>query len=170
MAAVIAQYGAWTYGLLFFVIFMETGFVVTPFLPGNSLIFAAGTFPAIGSMNLWLLLILSMIAATAGNTVNYWIGYWIGDEAKNIKWIKQEYMDRTHAFFEKYGGKTGLPGARFVPMTAPLRCSSLAWAKCPLIISQCITFPAVWRGWRSSRSPVISLATFHSCAIIFPLS
>ena len=106
MAAVIAQYGAWTYGLLFFVIFMETGFVVTPFLPGNSLIFAAGAFAAIGSMNLWLLLILLMIAAIAGNTVNYWIGYRLGDEAKNVKWIKQEYMDRTHSFFEKYGGKT----------------------------------------------------------------
>ena len=115
MAAVIAQYGAWTYGLLFFVIFMETGFVVTPFLPGDSLIFAAGAFAAIGSLNLWLLLILLMIAATAGNTANYWIGYWIGDEAKNIKWIKQEYMDRTHAFFEKYGGKT-IFLARFVPI------------------------------------------------------
>jgi len=115
MAAVIAQYGAWTYGLLFFVIFMETGFVVTPFLPGDSLIFAAGTFAAIGSMNVWLLLILGMIAATAGNTVNYWIGYRLGDEAKNIRWIKQEYMDRTHAFFEKHGGKT-IFLARFIPI------------------------------------------------------
>ena len=115
MAAVIVQYGTWTYGLLFFVIFMETGFVVTPFLPGDSLLFAAGTFAALGSLNLWMLLILLMIAATAGNTINYWIGYWIGDEAKNIKWIKQEYMERTHAFFEKYGGKT-IFLARFVPI------------------------------------------------------
>jgi membrane-associated protein len=115
MSQVITQYGAWTYGLLFFVIFMETGFVVTPFLPGDSLLFAAGTFAALGSLNIWLLIGLLIIAAVGGDTVNYWIGHKLGDRAYNTKWIKKEYLDRTHAFFEKHGGKT-IVLARFVPI------------------------------------------------------
>src|SRR5215204_1384598 len=115
MANIINQYGVWTYGLLFIVIFMETGFVVTPFLPGDSLLFAAGSFAALGSMNVWLLVLLLIIAAIAGDTVNYWIGHYLGDRAYNIKWIKREYLDRTHAFFEKHGGKT-IFLARFVPI------------------------------------------------------
>jgi membrane-associated protein len=115
LSAVIAQYGMWTYALLFFVIFMETGFVVTPFLPGDSLLFAAGTFAALGSLNVWLLLALLGVAAVAGDTANYWIGHYLGDRAYQIKWIKREYLERTHAFFEKHGGKTILL-ARFVPI------------------------------------------------------
>ena len=115
MSQVITQYGVWTYGLLFFVIFMETGFVVTPFLPGDSLLFAAGTFAALGSLNVWLLLGLLIIAAVGGDSVNYWIGHKLGDRAYNTKWIKKEYIDRTHAFFEKHGGKT-IVLARFVPI------------------------------------------------------
>jgi membrane-associated protein len=115
MSQVITQYGVWTYGLLFFVIFMETGFVVTPFLPGDSLLFAAGTFAALGSFNIWLLIGLLIIAAVGGDTVNYWIGHKLGDRAYNTKWIKKEYLDRTHAFFEKHGGKT-IVLARFVPI------------------------------------------------------
>ncbi len=115
LASIITQYGTWTYAMLFFVIFMETGFVVTPFLPGDSLLFAAGTFAALGSLNVWLLLILLMIAAVGGDTVNYWIGHFLGDRAYNVKWIKREYLDRTHAFFEKHGGKT-IFLARFVPI------------------------------------------------------
>ena len=115
MNQVITQYGVWTYGLLFFVIFMETGFVVTPFLPGDSLLFAAGTFAALGSLNIWLLIGLLIIAAVGGHTVNYWIGHKLGDRAYNTKWIKKEYLDRTHAFFEKHGGKT-IVLARFVPI------------------------------------------------------
>jgi membrane-associated protein len=115
LSAVISQYGAWTYGLLFAVIFMETGFVVTPFLPGDSLLFAAGTFAALGSLNVWVLFLLLAFAAVAGDTVNYWIGHFLGDRAYNIKWIKREYLDRTHAFFEKHGGKT-IFLARFVPI------------------------------------------------------
>src|SRR6266496_2463137 len=106
MANIIHHYGAWTYALLFFVIFMETGFVVTPFLPGDSLLFAAGSFAAIGDLNVWLIIVLTMIAAIGGDTVNYWIGHYLGDRAYNVKWIKREYLDRTHAFFEKHGGKT----------------------------------------------------------------
>jgi membrane-associated protein len=115
MSQVITQYGVWTYGLLFFVIFMETGFVVTPFLPGDSLLFAAGTFAALGSLNIWLLIGLLIVAAVGGDTVNYWIGHKLGDRAYNTKWIKKEYLDRTHAFFEKHGGKT-IVLARFVPI------------------------------------------------------
>lgn len=115
MANIINQYGAWTYAILFMVVFMETGFVITPFLPGDSLLFAAGTFAALGSMNVWLLVVLLIIAAIAGDTVNYWIGHYLGDRAYNIKWIKREYLDRTHAFFEKHGGKT-IFLARFVPI------------------------------------------------------
>jgi membrane-associated protein len=115
MADIITQYGTWTYAMLFFVIFMETGFVVTPFLPGDSLLFAAGTFAAIGSMNIYLLLGLLMVAAILGDTVNYSIGHYLGERAYNIKWLKKEYFDRTHAFFEKHGGKT-IFLARFVPI------------------------------------------------------
>ncbi|HUH98063.1 MAG TPA: DedA family protein [Anaerolineales bacterium] len=112
---VILQYGAWTYGLLFFIIFMETGFVVTPFLPGDSLIFAAGTFAALNALNVWLVFLLLAIAAVLGDTANYWIGHFLGERAYSIKWIKKEYLDRTHAFFEKHGGKT-IFLARFVPI------------------------------------------------------
>ena len=115
LASVISQYGAWTYGILFVVIFMETGFVVTPFLPGDSLLFAAGTFAAIGSLNIWYLAGLLMFAAVLGDTVNYSIGHYLGERAYNIKWIKKEYLDKTHAFFEKHGGKT-IFLARFVPI------------------------------------------------------
>ncbi len=114
---IIGRYGAWTYALLFFVIFMETGFVVTPFLPGDSLIFAAATFAARGALNPWLLFLLMAIAAVAGDTANYWIGHAVGAKAYTgeVKWIKKEYMERTHGFFEKHGGKT-IFLARFVPI------------------------------------------------------
>jgi membrane-associated protein len=114
---IIARYGAWTYGLLFFVIFMETGFVVTPFLPGDSLIFAAAAFAAQRVLNPRLIFILVSIAAVAGDTANYWIGHRVGYKAYTgeVKWIKKEYMERTHAFFEKHGGKA-IFLARFVPI------------------------------------------------------
>jgi membrane-associated protein len=99
---------------------METGFVVTPFLPGDSLLFTAGTFasPLLENhLNIWLLYGLLLVAAIAGDTANYWIGHAIGARAYTgeIKWIKKEYMERTHAFFEKHGGKT-IFLARFVPI------------------------------------------------------
>ncbi len=115
LSSVITQYGVWTYALLFVVIFVETGLVVTPFLPGDSLIFAAGTFAALGSLNLWLLFVLLAVAAVLGDTVNYWIGHYLGDRAYNIKWVKREYLERTQRFFEKHGGKT-IFLARFVPI------------------------------------------------------
>jgi membrane-associated protein len=117
LAAVIQQYGTLTYVILFAVIFMETGLVVTPFLPGDSLLFAAGAFAALGNLNIWLLFALLATAAILGDSVNYFIGHTLGKRATTgeIKFIKKEYIDRTHAFFEKYGNKT-IFLARFVPI------------------------------------------------------
>ena len=115
MASIISQYGTWTYGILFVVIFVETGLVVMPFLPGDSLLFAAGTFAALGSLNVWFLIGLLMVAAVLGDAVNYTIGHYLGDRAYNIKWIKREHLEKTHAFFEKHGGKA-IFLARFVPI------------------------------------------------------
>lgn len=115
LSQIITNYGAWTYAILFLVIFVETGLVVMPFLPGDSLLFAAGTFAALGSFNVWGLIGLLMVAAVTGDAVNYSIGHYLGDRAYNIKWIKKEYLEKTHAFFEKHGGKA-IFLARFVPI------------------------------------------------------
>jgi len=118
---IIRDYGVWTYLLLFIVIFMETGLVVTPFLPGDSLIFAAGTFAAMGYMEVGLLFALLFAAAFLGDTANYWIGHTLGPRAFSgeipllKKVLKKEYLDKTHAFYEKHGGKTIIL-ARFVPI------------------------------------------------------
>jgi membrane-associated protein len=115
LAKIILDYGTWTYGILFVVIFVETGLVVMPFLPGDSLLFAAGTFAALGSLNIWLLIGLMIVAAVVGDAVNYTIGHYLGERAYNIKWVKKEYIEKTHAFFEKHGGKA-IFLARFVPI------------------------------------------------------
>ncbi len=115
LAEIIRQYGVYTYALLFVVIFVETGVVIMPFLPGDSLLFAAGTFAALGDLNPWLLFALLATAAVLGDTANYWIGHRLGGRAYNSRWIKREYLDKTHAFFEKHGGKT-IFLARFVPI------------------------------------------------------
>jgi membrane-associated protein len=117
LGQIITDYGTLTYLFLFFVIFMETGFVITPFLPGDSLIFAAGTLAGLGYLNIGLLYIVLCAAAILGDTVNYWIGHYIGPRAfsGNIRFLKKEYIDRTHVFFEKYGGKTIII-ARFIPI------------------------------------------------------
>jgi len=117
LGAVIQEYGTLAYLFLFFVVFMETGFVVTPFLPGDSLIFAAGTFAGLGSLNPFVIFGLLGLAAVLGDTVNYWIGHYIGPRAfsGNVRFLKKEYLDRTHAFYEKHGGKTIIL-ARFIPI------------------------------------------------------
>jgi membrane-associated protein len=117
LGQLISQYGAWTHLILFLIVFCETGLVITPFLPGDSLLFAAGTFAALGALDLWLVVLLLIIAAIAGDTVNYWIGAYIGPRAfrGDIRFLRQEYLDRTHAFYEKHGGKTIIL-ARFVPI------------------------------------------------------
>jgi membrane-associated protein len=117
LSRVIADYGVWTHLILFFIIFAETGLVVAPLLPGDSLLFAAGTFAALGSLDLWLLVVLLIGAAILGDTVNYWVGAWIGPRAfsGNVRFLRKDYLDRTHAFYEKHGGKTIIL-ARFVPI------------------------------------------------------
>jgi membrane-associated protein len=113
---IIRDYGTWTYAILFLIIFCETGLVVTPILPGDSLLFAAGAFAARGSLDPVLLFFLLAIAAIAGDTVNYSIGHYLAPRAqRGFRFIKKEHLDRTHAFFEKHGGKTIIL-ARFMPI------------------------------------------------------
>jgi membrane-associated protein len=118
LSEIILAYGVWTYLLLFLIIFCETGLVATPFLPGDSLLFAAGTFAALGSLDVfWLCLILSA-AAVLGDTVNYWIGNYAGPKVfqrEKVRFLKKEHLERTHQFYERYGGKTIII-ARFVPI------------------------------------------------------
>ncbi len=118
LGELIIQYGIWSYLILFVIIFAETGFVFTPFLPGDSLLFAAGTFAAIGSFNITLLIIVLALAAIAGDTVNYWIGNYIGPKIfkkDKIRFLKKEHLQRTHEFYERHGGKTIII-ARFIPI------------------------------------------------------
>ena len=118
LAEIINNYGVWTYAILFLIVFCETGLVVTPFLPGDSLLFAAGIFAGTGSLDVgWLLLILT-VAAVLGDAVNYSIGYRIGKKLldnPNSRIFKKEYIEKTQHFYEKYGGKTIII-ARFVPI------------------------------------------------------
>jgi membrane-associated protein len=119
----VAAYGSWVYGLLFAIIFAETGFVVTPFLPGDSLLFAAGALCATGALNAWAALALLAVAAFTGNAVNYAVGRAIGPRvfsatdrsALSHRLLNQRHLDRAHAFFEQYGGKAVVLG-RFVPI------------------------------------------------------
>jgi membrane-associated protein len=117
LGQIISDYGIWTYLILAVTIFCETGLVVTPFLPGDSLLFAAGSLAALGSLDPHLLFLLLSAAAIAGDTANYWIGAGVGPRAfgGQIRWFKKEHLDRTHRFFQKYGGKT-IVLARFVPI------------------------------------------------------
>lgn len=113
-----SMYGSWAYGILFVIVFCETGLVVTPFLPGDSLLFAAGALAAQGAFNVHFLAILLLIAAIVGDAVNYAIGRRMGPavfERKNSRVFKPEYLARTHRYFEKYGAKT-IVLARFVPI------------------------------------------------------
>jgi membrane-associated protein len=117
LGQIISDYGALTYGFLFLVIFLETGFVVTPFLPGDSLLFVSGAFAALGSLNVWLLILLLSAAAILGDTANYWIGHFFGEKVLNSPrlHVNKKYIADTHSFFDKYGGKTIIL-ARFVPI------------------------------------------------------
>jgi membrane-associated protein len=117
LGEIISQYGALTYGVLFGIIFAETGFVFTPFLPGDSLLFAVGAFAALGSFNIILVALLLWLAAFLGDTANYWIGYFFGEKiiANPKIFIKQEHINKTNNFYEKYGGKTIIL-ARFIPI------------------------------------------------------
>src|SRR5262245_40851231 len=114
---VIGEYGTFTYAILFLIIFCETGLVVTPFLPGDSLLFAAGTFGGLGDLNPVLLFLLLSAASLAGDSTNYWVGRYIGPRAfsGNIRFLKREYLDRTREFYDRHGKKTVIL-ARFLPI------------------------------------------------------
>jgi membrane-associated protein len=106
------------YAILFLIVFCETGFVITPFLPGDSLLFAVGSLAAIGALDPWFTIILLIVAAFAGDTVNYWIGHYIGPKIfhkEKVRFLNKEYLERTHRFYEKHGGKTIII-ARFLPI------------------------------------------------------
>jgi membrane-associated protein len=117
LSQIISEYGTWTHLILFLIVFCETGLVITPFLPGDSLLFAAGTFAALGALDVWLVTALLIVAAILGDTVNYWVGAYIGPRAfrGDIRFLRKEYLDRTHAFYERHGGKTIIL-ARFIPI------------------------------------------------------
>ena len=117
LSGVFAKYGVWTYAILFLIVFLETGVVVTPFLPGDSLLFAAGALSASGGLNPVLLFVLLASAAILGDTVNYAIGRATGPRVfrEDVRWLKRDYLERTHRFYEKHGGKTIIL-ARFVPI------------------------------------------------------
>jgi membrane-associated protein len=112
---IIQTYGLWTYPLLFVVIFLETGLVVTPFLPGDSLLFSAGALASRGLINVFLIFLIAAFAAIIGDTVNYWIGRFIGEKVSKSRFVKEEYLIRTQKFYDKYGTKTIIL-ARFVPI------------------------------------------------------
>lgn len=118
LSEIIRSYGVWTYLILFLIIFCETGLVVAPLLPGDSLLFAAGTFAARGDLNVFWLFLLLSAAAILGDTANYWIGSYLGPRVfhkEKVRFLNKEYLERTHRFYEKYGGKTIII-ARFVPI------------------------------------------------------
>lgn len=115
---VIQNYGIWTYLIIFLIVFCETGLVLTPLLPGDSLLFAAGSFAGMGMLDVRLLFLLLIVAAILGDSVNYYIGSYIGPKVfqrENSRIFKKEYLDKTQRFYEKYGGKTIIL-ARFVPI------------------------------------------------------
>jgi membrane-associated protein len=117
LGEIIALYGYWTYSILFAIIFIETGLVVMPFLPGDSLLFAAGAFAATGALNVWFLFVLLAAAAIVGDTVNYWVGNRMGPRAfeQDHRFLKRAYLERTQRFYDKHGGKT-IFLARFIPI------------------------------------------------------
>ncbi len=123
LAEFVLAHGPWVYGLLFLIVFAETGLVVTPFLPGDSLLFAVGALSATGVMNPWVAVVLLLVAAVLGDAVNYAVGHYIGPrvftahDAKNWthRLLNRDHLDKAHAFFEKYGGKAVVLG-RFVPI------------------------------------------------------
>jgi len=118
LAAFVAQHGTWVYALLFAIVFCETGLVVTPFLPGDSLLFVAGTIAAAGGMDVATVMAVLVAAALCGDNVNYWIGRWAGPRMfhyRESRWLNPRHLERTHAFYARHGGKTVVI-ARFVPI------------------------------------------------------
>ncbi len=117
LGILINEYGLWTYAILFAIVFCETGLVVTPFLPGDSLLFASGSLFASSQLNVHGLALLLVLAALCGDNVNYWLGRWLGPKVfhDQNRWLRRDYLTKTHGFYEKYGAKTIII-ARFIPI------------------------------------------------------
>lgn len=118
LAAFVTQHGTWVYALLFVIVFTETGVVVMPFLPGDSLLFVVGTLAAAGGMDIKTVMTVLVAAALTGDNVNYWIGRWAGPKVfrlEDSRWFSRKYLERTHAFYERHGGKAVII-ARFLPI------------------------------------------------------
>ncbi|MCI0393014.1 MAG: DedA family protein [Acidobacteria bacterium] len=118
LVELVQHYGTLSYGILFLIIFCETGLVVTPFLPGDSLLFAVGAISAKGALDVYWVFVILAMAAIIGDSTNYWIGYFIGPKvfrSESSRWLNRRHLDRTHEFYEKYGAKTVII-ARFMPI------------------------------------------------------
>lgn len=145
-----AQYGIWIYAILFVIVFAETGLVVTPFLPGDSLLFVAGSVAALGGMDVHLLVVLLFVAAVLGNTLNYEIGRYVGKHYfvdRNSRWLNPQYLDRTHAFFERWGA-IAVVLARFVPFlrTYVPFVAGLGAMSRPIYLAYTVFGAAMWVG------------------------
>ena len=156
LVALVQEYGVLVYAILFAIIFSETGFVVTPFLPGDSLLFVAGAIAATGAMDVNVLAITLVVAAIAGNMVNYAIGRWLGKRFftdSGSRWLNPRHLDKAHAFYERHGGKAVVI-SRFLPIVRtyiPFVASRRA--------SPCSTWRAACCGWARSSTPASSSAT-----------
>ena len=142
----VRHYGAWVYALLFAIVFCETGLVVTPFLPGDSLLFVVGTLAAVGGMDIGLVMGVLVVAALCGDNVNYWIGRWAGTRLV-ANWINPVYLQRTHNFYAMHGGKTIII-ARFVPIvrTYVPFVAGLGAMHYPRYLAYCVAGALLWVG------------------------
>jgi membrane-associated protein len=142
----VRHYGAWVYALLFAIVFCETGLVVTPFLPGDSLLFVVGTLAAVGGMDIGLVMGVLVVAALCGDNVNYWIGRWAGTRLV-ANWINPIYLQRTHNFYARHGGKTIIL-ARFVPIvrTYVPFVAGLGAMHYPRYLTYCVAGALLWVG------------------------
>ncbi|STT15520.1 DedA protein [Klebsiella pneumoniae] len=167
LAELVAQYGVWVYAILFLILFCETGLVVTPFLPGDSLLFVAGALSALptNDLNVHLMVLLMVIAAIVGDAVNYTIGRLFGEKLfsnPNSKIFRRSYLDKTHSFYERHGGKTIIL-ARFVPIVRTFAPFVAGMGICPIVILQPITWLGRCCGCCCSPMPAICLAICRWC-------
>ena len=146
LAAFVDEHGPWVYALLFLIVFCETGLVVTPFLPGDSLLFVVGTLAAAGGMDIGLVMAVLVAAALCGDNVNYWIGRWTGMRVFG-RWVNPAYLKRTHDFYERHGGKTIIL-ARFMPIvrTYVPFVAGLGAMPYPRYIAFCVAGALLWVG------------------------
>jgi len=146
LAEFVAQHGAWVYALLFAIVFCETGLVVTPFLPGDSLLFVAGAIAAVGGMDIVLLAATLTAAALCGDNVNYWVGRWLGTKFF-ARLINPAHLERTHAFYERHGGKTIIL-ARFVPIVRTYAPFVAGVGRMPYLryLAFCVSGALLWVG------------------------